>query len=425
MSKLEQIKGVLLNNSNVSSFTVNELNENRYELYFVLNKVETARKVNVTTYNITIFHNYGNAVGSYSYSLNDAFTNKELLSSVEEALTRCSYAQNKPFELPEPELDYLKIESNISEYPLDVVATNVSKAIFKADTFKDGWINSTEIFVSRNNYHFINSKGADVAYSDYRLFIELIPTYKGRQEEVELYLSYSTNDIDYDEITEMVNDKLLQAKERGEATSIPNDLTKINVLLKNEAVTNIMKYFASELTYQSQLRHVSKLNIGSVIDCDISLSMEPVIKGSPYSMIIDKYGKTLRPILLIDNKKVVNFHGDYVEGKYFGESNPTGTISNFKVKANSPIEYKELVKEPYLEILGFSAFQLDSFSGFYGGEVRLALYFDGKKLTPVSGFSISGNLFDDFKNMKFSKEEGRHSVYSGPKYICVPMTIAK
>ena len=67
---------------------------------------------------------------------------------------------------------------------------------------------------------------------------------------------------------------------------------------------------------------------------------------------------------------------------------------------NSPIEYKELVKEPYLEILGFSAFQLDSFSGFYGGEVRLALYFDGKKLTPVSGFSISGNLFDDFKNMK-------------------------
>ncbi len=47
---------------------------------------------------------------------------------------------------------------------------------------------------------------------------------------------------------------------------------------------------------------------------------------------------------------------------------------------------------PYLEPVMFSDFQLDPVTGDFGAEVRLAYYFDGEKMIPVSGGSISGSL---------------------------------
>ena len=82
-----------------------------------------------------------------------------------------------------------------------------------------------------------------------------------------------------------------------------------------------------------------------------------------------------------------------------------------------------MTSEPYLECLYFSSFQMDSFTGYYGGEVRLGIYFDGNKKIPVSGFSISGNIYEDINKMKFSKEKTSIDGYEGPKYLEVLMSI--
>ena len=64
---------------------------------------------------------------------------------------------------------------------------------------------------------------------------------------------------------------------------------------------------------------------------------------------------------------------------------------------------------------------MDKFSGFFGGEVRLGIYFDGEKTYPVTGFSISGNMNEKKGQLVFSKEEiSTPSGYEGPKYILVP-----
>ena len=75
-------------------------------------------------------------------------------------------------------------------------------------------------------------------------------------------------------------------------------------------------------------------------------------------------------------------------------------------------------KEPYLNIVNFSDFQLNEMNGSFGGEIRLAFLFDGEKVTPVTGGSINGNFIELQKNARISKETQKQLDYEGPYAIC-------
>ena len=62
-----------------------------------------------------------------------------------------------------------------------------------------------------------------------------------------------------------------------------------------------------------------------------------------------------------------------------------------------------------------SGLQVDFFSDYIGGEVRLAYYHDGQKLTPVTGISISGSVSDVLNTIRFSDETATQDGYMGPK----------
>ena len=101
---------------------------------------------------------------------------------------------------------------------------------------------------------------------------------------------------------------------------------------------------------------------------------------------------------------------------YLGIKKPTGMIPNVVVKHGSK-SIKEMKNEPYLECVKFSSFQVDHYSGFFGGEVRLGYYFDGEKTYPVTGFAISGNIHNLKGSLVFSKEIETKVRYKGPKAV--------
>jgi PmbA protein len=141
--------------------------------------------------------------------------------------------------------------------------------------------------------------------------------------------------------------------------------------------------------------------------------MKPVIAGCAASRRFDSHGTVLRSVNLIKDGIAKNTFGDIQFGYYNNEKKISGNLPVAQVKAEG-IDYK---KEPHLIIENFSAPQLEPDSGYWGGEVRLARYFDGKKYIPLTGFSISGNIYDDIKDVKFSKEENITARYKGPKYM--------
>ena len=53
---------------------------------------------------------------------------------------------------------------------------------------------------------------------------------------------------------------------------------------------------------------------------------------------------------------------------------------------------QEMRSKPHLEPLLFSDFRLDTVTGDFGAEIRLAYLYDGKDRFPVTGGSISGSV---------------------------------
>ena len=61
-----------------------------------------------------------------------------------------------------------------------------------------------------------------------------------------------------------------------------------------------------------------------------------------------------------------------------------------------------------------SGLQVDFYSDYIGGEIRLAYYHDGSTVTPVTGISVSGSLGEVLDRIRLSAETSVHNGYTGP-----------
>ena len=61
-----------------------------------------------------------------------------------------------------------------------------------------------------------------------------------------------------------------------------------------------------------------------------------------------------------------------------------------------------------------SALQVDVYNDYIGGEVRLAYYYDGQKVIPLTDVSISGKLSEALKSMRLSNTTTVRDSYEGP-----------
>ena len=181
--------------------------------------------------------------------------------------------------------------------------------------------------------------------------------------------------------------------------------------MRAEIVGNLI----DELTYRNLYMKQNHYSIGDTIsNTPFDLTMKGSIPGCTSSKKYDDHGVVLTSKNIIREGNVRNIYGDIQFGHYLGEKKITGMYPVCELKTEGSDAYK---KEKHLNIETFSAPQLESDSGYWGGEVRLARYYDGKKYIPLTGFSISGNIYEDMKEVQFSKEKDSSSFYVGPKYM--------
>ncbi len=425
---INKIVELLKANKNVSAYKVTKSTTYSVELFYVTDKLETNRVTDTVAYDVVVYCDFDEYRGSSSFFVAASFTEEQIKEKIELAVARAKFVKNKFFELPKPEEKSVDIPSPISGSSFKDVACKTADAIFKANVYKDGWINSVEIFVTEKSKRIVNSNGIDLESTFADLYIELIPTWRGEHEEVELYQNIETSEINYEDITAKVEETMLNAKARANAIKLPSDLHKCNVILKSEEASMLFNYFKGELNYAVVYQHMNILNVGDMVNDlntsdPIDITLKPYVVGASKAQAFDDDGVVLKDCHIIDNSKCMTLHGNTRYGYYLGEKNPTGTYLNMEVKPGS-MSYDEMKKKPHILCVYFSSPQLDNYSGYYGGEVRLGFYFDGQKYTPVTGFSISGNIHEDKNKFRFSKEIETNRGYRGPKYIFVKdMTI--
>ena len=191
-------------------------------------------------------------------------------------------------------------------------------------------------------------------------------------------------------------------------TNFNKDCKKI--ILQGDFLSELFNYYLSRsdasLIYQGYSNFKPDLEIPS--NADISITTMPTV---PYST----EGIKLAQYPVVKHNKIVNILGDLRFSFYMG-INPLGTYNSYKMNPGNA-SISDYQNNTYLRITNFSDFQTNALTGEFGGEFRLAYYYDGAKEIPVTKGSFSGNIKDILSSLELSKEIQETISYQGPKWI--------
>lgn len=405
----------LLDSSNLFGWKIIEIKKKSTELYYILDKLETNRSTYETLYSVTVYVLNDNKVGASTFEIYPYMDNAEIKRKIELNKENAGFALNEYYELPRYE-DFTekKVESNLSGNPIKVLE-KVKDAIFKVKS--EAYLSATEFFLTELDERLINSNGIDVKQKSYKLNIELIPTYK----DVETYKMLELGNVNITEIKKKVKELLNLAIKRYEAKEL-EEKENINIILENDEVAQLLSFFTDDLSYGAKYQHINinELNDsvqGKIKGDKLNIKMVPNYEGCIGSRDFDLDGVILKEVSLIEKGIAKNRYGSFRFGYYLNEK-PTGILPITLVKEGRKT-LEDFKQNKYIRCARFSNMQLDSNTGFFGGEVRLGFYCDGKKEIPVTGFSISGNINELKKELYLSKEVVSLPNYHGPKYILI------
>lgn len=419
---MERLIELLKKYEEISDYKITKVDKESNQLYFVLQKLETARVVNTTEINVTIYHRHDEKIGFATFSYSETESTEEVVNKIETSLEQAKLVSNEMFNLPE-EGNYKKeLASNLSNYSLSKMASKVSKTIFECINEEELSINSLEIFINKSTRRIINSRNIDKTEIKYTGFYEAIPTYTKEDPDdiakssVELFDEFSFGDFNEECIKEDVKQKLYEVKERYFAKK--NSIENVPVILRNAELEQIFTSICAEVNYQNIYNHNNVLKVGDDLQNGgtgdkIILNLRGIIPSSSESLLFDGEGIDFTDTCIINQGILENDYGTGRFAEYLGKK-ATGNLPCIDV-SNGNLSEEELKNTPYLDCISFSGIQIDIASDYIGGEVRLAMYFDGEKEVPVTGISISGSLKSFLKDVKLLNEVVVSGAYRGPK----------
>ncbi len=425
-----EIIQTLLNKLNIDQWKILEERTEARELFFIKQDLDMNRAKQIRKYIVTVYRDFKEGEdrykGSASLKILPTMKEEEIRKELDKAYYAASFVKNPYYPLPgKGEQPFFRFSSRLASDEWTQILQGLTGSLYKNDTpntpGRKGGINSAEIFVSRMEYRFINSGGIDVSYSASRGDIELITEWQEGEESVELYNMFSFSDYCPDLVEKECAEQIENCRLRALARKAP-DLKGVNIILKGEAVGEMMDFYVHQASARAKYEGLSRAETGRLFQGDdvqgdvIDLTLNPALPNAPGSVPYDRDGITLKPVMLYEKGVLKQFHGDIQYSYYLGIK-PTGSIPHREVKPGNGEAFRKYCEEPHVEVLAFSDFQMDSLTGDFGGEIRLARYFDGKEYKPITGASLSACLFDVQKEIYLSDRIIQKDFYKGPDAV--------
>lgn len=422
---INRIKNILEHLHGIASWRINEVEKTSHELFFIKKKLDLNRCKEVHIYTVTVYVDIMDGdqmyFGQSSTEIAPTMTDDEVRAILNDTKLAASYVKNKPYLLAKPsDKEVQRVSNKFLEGPLMAWMPKLTKAVYQTDIYAVGGINSVEIFLNLAKKRIMNSEGIDVVFENYSGMIEVVTEWNDGKEPVEIFGIMDFGDYQPKSISSRVKEMIEESKARAHAGKTPS-LTNINVLLGGEAVKDFLMYYVNKTTANAIYEETSDFKIGQKIQGNevegdlLTIDLLPILEGSGKSAPYDVDGQLLSSVKLIEEGVLKTYHGALQFSSYL-DIEPTGRLLNVKVQAGS-VGIDEMKKEPYIELLSFSDFLMDNVTGDFGGEIRLARYYDGNQVYDVTGGSISGNIKDVQGNMRLSKELIQYNNYVGPKRI--------
>ena len=397
----------------ISDYKINLRSKESYELFFVKGALETLRCTDTCDKEVTVYVDHDGCKGEAQFFVYPSTTEEQLKERIREAVEKALLIRNQTFDLPAGETGSFNVESNFAGYaPLDL-ASEIAQTVFTANEIENATLNSVEIFLNKRTERVLNSRGLDKTQVRYDAMVEAIPTYTGENQSVELYEQYNFSSLDIPALRREIAGKMAAVKARYEAVT-PDFPLDCPVVLNIQEISELMDNIARDLDYATVYSQSNLFKKGEAIQKELSgdpigITMAGQVPGSIRSSLFDGDGLTLGSIRLVENGRAVNYYGSNRYGQYLQET-PTGSLPCLVLDAGTA----QMPEGSCLEVVSMSGLQVDFYSDYIGGEVRLAYYRDGSTVTPVTGISISGSLGEVLNRIRFSTETAVFDGYSGP-----------
>lgn len=407
---MKRIKA-MLEASDADDFEIEELREEGWEFYFIRHKLDQNRAKDVTTLKIKVYKKSddGKFLGSATADIPPTLADDEIKKTIENLVYQASLVKNPYYELNGPKEagaedgkpQCIPAEVNVEEMSKDFI--EVFNNVPETET-ED--LNSYEIFASKIEKHFVNSRGIDQEVTYPKSMIEVVTNARNDEKEIELFSLLRRGTCDKEALTKDVTELLSMGRDRLEAVPTPH-LKKAPLILSTVDAAYVLDTFFMRVNagyiYQGFSDWEKGKPIADEVKGDkITLTALPILENSPRNYPFDEEGAEIKERVLIRENVPENFWGARQFSQYL-ELEDSSMVYNYKVDGGTK-SAAELRTGPYLEVVEFSGFDCDQVTGDMGGEIRLGYYHDGEKIIKVTGGSVSGSILELMKEIYLSKE---------------------
>ena len=421
-SQMERIRKALRSAEGLSDYRITEKQTVSRETFFVKGKLETTRATDTTVYSVTVYRDAEGVRGDSTFSVSGSTSDEELKEKISRAAARAGLIRNKPYEIPGAGISLSVLPTNFNELSDAEPASKIAEAVFSAHAEPGVTINALEIFVYTDRIRVVNSRGVDREETRRRAMIEAIPTYTDEKGSVELYEAIRFNAFSPERIREEMETALRDVAARAKAEK-PKEPLNARIVLRPKEIEEILDVLSYDLNYASVYSEMNVHKIGDRIqegeDADpLTLTCKAMISGSVASASFDEDGLPLQDCMIVDHGTVKGYYGAFRFGQYLGVERPTGNLGCLSLEPGTLTE-EDLLAAPYVECISMSGLQVDLYTDYIGGEIRLALYFDGKDIRPVTGISFSARLGETLSHLRLSSRTAMTDFSEVPEKLLI------
>lgn len=396
----------------IEKYLINKTEKSSSELFFIRKSLDVRRTKNVTDYNVTVYRDIekdGTKLrGSAAISIFPTMTDEEIQGTLKDAFFAAQFAANPFYELVQGD-GAAAADNSVAPQSAEEAVRKMAEALFSADTDSEAFINSAEFFAVGESVRIVNSDGIDVSFNKFNVNGEFVTQCK-TEEDVELHYSFDYDKADAEALKEKAAEGIKAAKDRSVAKRCLES-GSYDVILSGEELSEMLSYYADKADAAYIYAKYSDYSVGKELQGD-DVKGERLyltcVATEPYSI----EGIKMSDLRLAENGVLKALKGTSRFSQYLGIT-PTGGYKKIRLEAGTE-SFEEMKKKPYLLVEKFSDFQIDMFTGHFGGEIRLGYLYDGEKVTKVTGGSVNGVITEAHKNFVFSIEKYSDSSYEGP-----------
>ena len=386
-----------------------------WEFYFIRHELDQNRITEVRTFLVTLYRPLeGDFLGSASGEIAPTDPDSEIQRKLADIYYQASLVKNPGYKLNDKPV----ASPELKEVDIAAIAKDFISAMAKVHETETEYVNSYEIFVREITRHYRNSNGVEYTVRYPSSMIEVIVNACREDHEIELYRMFESGTCDAEKLCRDVEKALLYGRDRLVTVPTPA-LNKYDVLLSTDDALEVYRwYFADKINAEMIHSKLSDWKPGKAAaeyttGDRITLKAVSTLQNSSEDYPIDKEGAVIRDRTLIRDGVVENLWGARQFSQYLGVED-SALAENFVVEGGALSE-AELREGDYLEVVEFSAFDVNSVSGDLAGEIRLGYLHQNGTVRIVTGGSVSGKIDDAIPTMRFSRETEQYDTWVIPR----------